>query len=252
LNTVSFGVLYLGDDNIIAAAREFMGVEAFEKMKEELTESYENAHFAEISRLFEAHFKGECFSLWHLFRDEQRKVLHRIFKSAMGEIDNSFRQIYGHQGALLQVAAKLQMPLPRPLAAVAEHVIGLDIRESLANRVFDARKLRRAVESVRRFSLEVDKASIGYFVGAEIVSLMKELEKNPEDGAVVDRAIELLRGFAPLSLDLNLGQAQNIFFSLGKRFLPILEKRAEGGGGPAAERRDRFLELGERLKVRFG
>jgi alpha-amylase/alpha-mannosidase (GH57 family) len=251
-NTVSFAVLYLGDDNLMAAAREFMGAEAFEKMKKELAESYENAHFAEIGRLFETHFKGECFSLWHLFRDEQRKILLQIFKSAMEEINNSFRQIYGHQAALLQVAARLQMPLPRPLAAVAEHVMSLDIRESLANSVFDARKLRRAVENVRRFSLEVDKASIGYIVGVEIVSLMKEFEKNPEDVAAINRTIDILKGFGPLSLDLNLGKAQNIFFSLGKRFLPAMRKKAERGDGPAAEWRDRFLALGERLKVRIG
>ncbi len=250
-DVVSFSVLHLGEHNLLAAAREFMGAEAYELMRKDLAESFERNDIAAVTRLFEVHFSGMGYSLWHLFRDEQRKILLQIFDSAMAEINDSFRRIYERHGAVLQVAEKLRTPLPSPLAAVAEFVLNMEIRESLGGEAVDVQKLRKAVADIGRYSLKIDKAALGYLVSGKAEVLMDRLEANPEDQTNLERANELLGAVAALALDLNLWKSQNSYFSLGRKVLPEMREKADGGDDAARRWRDLFLRLGGLLRARI-
>lgn len=250
-DVVSFSVLHLGEHNLMAAARDFMGAEAYEAMRKDLADSFEKGDLAVVTRNFEKHFHGMSFSLWHLFRDEQRKLLLRIFDSAVGEINESFRRIYGRHGTILRVAEKLRTPLPRPLAAVAELVLNQEIREALENDVVDVLKLRKAVADIGRYSLKIDKAALGYMVSERTEVLMAGLEKEPGDISILERTLDLLDAVALLALDLNLWKSQNIYFSLGRDILPEMRRRAEGEDDTARTWRDQFFRLGGLLRARI-
>ncbi len=250
-DVVSFSVLHLGEHNLLAAAREFMGAEAYELMRKDLVESFDRNDIAAVTRLFEIHFSGMSYSLWHLFRDEQRKILLRIFDSAMVELNESFRRIYGRHGSVLQVAEKLRTPLPGPLAAVAESVLNLEIREALEGETVDAGKLRKAVADIGRYSLKIDRAALGYIVSGKAEGLMGRLDADPENLTNLERALEFLESVSALSLDLNLWKAQNVFFSLGHKMLPEMKRRAESGDETARTWRDLFLRLGVLLRARI-
>jgi alpha-amylase/alpha-mannosidase (GH57 family) len=250
-DAVSFAVLHLGEHNLMAAAREFMGTEAYEMMRKDLAGSFERGDLAAVTRLFEVHFSGMGYSLWHLFRDEQRKILLQIFDSAMAEINDSFRRIYGHHGAILQVAEKLRTPLPRALAAVAEFVLNLEIREALESGAVDVPKLRKAVADIGRYALKIDRAALGFMVSGKAEALMGRLEENPEDPANIERVLGLLEAVAALSLDLNLWKSQNVYFSLGRKVLSPMRGRAEAGDEAARTWKDLFLRLGGLLRARI-
>jgi alpha-amylase/alpha-mannosidase (GH57 family) len=250
-DAVSFAVLHLGEHNLMAAAREFMGAEAYEMMRKDLVESFEQSDIAAITRLFEIHFSGMSYSLWHLFRDEQRKLLHRIFDSAMDEINDSFRRIFGRHGTILQVADRLRTPLPRPLAAVAEFVLNLEIREALEGEAVDVPKLRKAVEDIGRYALKIDRTALGFIVSEKADILMGVLERAPLDLANLERAFGLFEAVSALSLDLNLWKSQNIYFSLGRKILSEMRGRAEAGDEAARTWKDLFLRLGELLRARI-
>ena len=245
-NEVSFTVLHLGDHNLIAAAREFMGEEAFLKMQQELKKAFDKGDIAEITREIEKHFNHESYSLWHLFRDEQRKVLNQIFDSAINEINNSFRQIFEHHAGILQVTDKLKMPLPKPFASVAEFVLNMNIRESLEQEAVNIQKLKKSVEDIKRFSLSIDKPTISFIISNKINMVMEQISKDPEDLSRFESAVELLKIITALPLDLNLWKAQNIYFSIGKQMRPKAEQHDE----LATRWLTGFNSLGGYLKVR--
>ncbi len=246
---VSFSVLHFGDHNLIAAARGFMGDEAFQHMKQDLAGTFETGDLAQITRFFEIHFTRQKFSLWHLFRDEQRKILSRIFESAMRETDNAFRQLYDHQSAILQGADKFQSPLPKPLAAVAERILTLDILDSLDSPAVVDQKFSKAVDLIKRLHLEIDGPALSYIASQKVGEMMRLLAENPRDIGLLETIIALLRAASGLSLDLNLWQAQNIYFTIGRKIQPRLRDEIS-----AQEERDRewqrqFFNLGDLLRI---
>jgi len=92
--TIGFAVLHLGDHNIIGGVREYMGDEPFSLMRQEIQNAFGRSDVPDVIRLMDTHFETHNYSLWHLFRDEQRKVLGQILESTLNEVEASFRQIY--------------------------------------------------------------------------------------------------------------------------------------------------------------
>jgi alpha-amylase/alpha-mannosidase (GH57 family) len=248
---VSFFVLHLGEQQLVAAAREFMGQEAYDAMKARVKDSFERGDIADITRIIEREFGRESYSLWHLFRDEQRRILGRIFDSSIKEVNQTFRQLYEQQAALIQAGEKLRMPLPRQLAVVVESILNQDVQDALGGETLDPAKALRAAEDLRRLSLTLDKATLGFVLDRQVEQLMSSLAGRPDNAPVLEKAVELLETVASLGLDLNLWRAQNLFFSIGRGALPALRTRADHNDREAQTLITLFDRLGDSLQVRM-
>lgn len=250
-NEISFAVLYFGEHNLIGAAREFMGEEAFARMRKEIEESLMKGEMQEVVRLFDKHFSQASCSIWHLFKDEQRKVIRKIFDSVLKEINISFRQIYERYASITQATEKLGMPLPKPFLSAAEFVLNMDIMDLLESAQLDLDKLRKLANDINRFSISLDKSTLAYISSNKINTLMGQFFKNPEDLLLLEQIVGILRGTEILSLDINLWKAQNIYFSLSKQIYPTICQRAEKGDQEKGKWIENFHSLGGYLKVKI-
>jgi len=250
-NEISFAVLHFGDHNLIGAAREFIGAEGFAQMHKEIGESFMQGEMQEVVRLFDKHFGQASCSLWHLFKDEQRKVIRKIFDSALKEIDISFRQIYEHYASIMQATEKLGMPLPKPFLSAAEFVLNVDIRDLLESEQLDLNKLRKLANAINRFSISLDKSTLAYISSKKINTLMEQFLKNPEDFLLLEQIVGILRETEILSLDLNLWKAQNVYFSLSKQIYPSMCQRAEKGDEEKKKWIENFHNISDYLKVKI-
>ncbi|HEY7544335.1 MAG TPA: DUF3536 domain-containing protein, partial [Blastocatellia bacterium] len=82
-STISFAVLHLGDHNLVGGVRRFLGEDAFHKMRLEIRQAFFRSDIPEILRLMDQYFETHNYSLWHLFRDEQRRVFGRILEATL-------------------------------------------------------------------------------------------------------------------------------------------------------------------------
>ena len=83
------------------------------------------------------YFGTHNYSLWYLFKDEQRRIVTQILQTSLREIEVSFRHIYEHHYPLMQAMKEMRMPLPRELSAPAEFIITGDFIEELEKEDFD-------------------------------------------------------------------------------------------------------------------
>ncbi|KAF0126714.1 MAG: glycoside hydrolase family protein [Elusimicrobia bacterium] len=248
---VSFVMLYLGGYNLLGAAREFMGADAFASMRDSMKAAFAAGSLADMTRLIDQNFPKGSYSLWHLFRDEQRKVIDQIFSGARAEISAAFRQIYAHHAVILDVTSRLRVPLPRGFAAAAEAVLNEDIRAALSADPPDAGAISKAAEVINRFSLSVDRSALALSVGGTLNALADVFAAEPSSGAALEKMAALLEAVAPLGLEMNLWRVQNIMFKSG---LPAASaKRGSADGGDAEARRwlDLFEKNSGSLKVKF-
>jgi alpha-amylase/alpha-mannosidase (GH57 family) len=247
---IGFAVLHLGDHNLIGGVRDYMGDEPFSGMCEEIKKAFGKSDITEIIRLMDTYFETHNYSLWHLFKDEQRKVLNKILESTIKEVEASFRQIYERHYPVMQVMREMRIPLPKAFATATELIVGNDMRKELERDELDFEEIGRLVEEVKRWSLDLDRKSLGFVASQRVNSLMQGLDGTPEDTTLFETIEDVLRVLSAIPLELDLWKAQNIYFSIGTQRHDEMKKRADQGDSKAKTWLEHFTKLGEYLNVR--
>jgi len=248
--TISFTVLHMGDHNINAGVKDFQGNEDFSTMQKEMTDAFEKGDIPEAIRLMDKYYNGNIFSLWHLFRDEQRKVLDMVLRFTYESIESSYRLIYENNSTIMNFYQNLQHRVPRPFLSAAEYIINTDIKRIFEKEDLDIEKLKKMIDEIKRWSIKIDSVTIGFTASTWINSIMQRLSENREDMSLfekIDKVLELLKS---LSLPLNLWNAQNFYFAIGKSILSRMKEAAQKGDESAQAWVEGFSKLGYYLYVK--
>lgn len=248
---ISFAVLHLGDHNINAGVKEFNGSKDFSVMQNEIKDAFEKSDIPEVVRILDRHFGESIYSLWHLFKDEQRKVLDQVLQLTYEGVEASYRHIYEDNFAIMSFYHSLQRRLPRPFYSAAEYILNTDLKRIFDEEDPDVDKLKRLIEESKRWSVNLDLTTIGFTAGTWVNSIMDKLLENPEDIQLFRKIDMTLEALSPLSLTLNLWKAQNIYFSISRNFYDSMKEKAEKGDKPANEWIGDFIRLGHHLHVKI-
>ncbi|TFG90491.1 MAG: DUF3536 domain-containing protein [Candidatus Atribacteria bacterium] len=251
-NEVSFAVLHHGDHNIIGGAREYTGEEAFSQMHDDIHEKFMRGELSEVILRIDKHFKTHNYSLWHLFKNEQREIIYQIFAQARTETENAFRQLYEHHYPIMLALEGLNIPLPKYFSSILEFVVNTDIRSFIENGESNYDKLQRLVHEAKHWSIEFDRPQISLIVTRRIDACMEDLSTSPDNLLIMQQVINLLKTMGLIDLKLDLWRSQNIYFSIGKRLMTEMQKQAATHKTEAQDWLKNFALLGDYLKVRIG
>lgn len=246
---LSFAAAYLGGHNANCGIREYMNTKAFEDMQQDITEVFSHGDIPELIRVMDKHFETHNYTLWHLFKDEQQKVINEIIQSDVEEIETLFRQILEHQHTFINFLTELHAPMPRTLAVTAETIVNTDICRVFETLPLDASTLERLLNEARKWDIPLHSTEIGYKAGWCIISLMEDLEKEPENTEILEQIEQCLELLQPFDLHLNLWKAQNIMFSLSKSHYPSISEKADQGDATCCKWLENFRKLAEHLHV---
>ncbi len=246
---IAFASLHLGNHNLLGGVRPYAGDENFAHFQDELKKAFTKSDLPEIVRLMDAHFGQQKYTLWHLFKDEQRKILDQILASTMQEIEVAFRQIYERYYSSMQVMHDMGVPLPSALASTIEFILNIDLKNHLENEKPDLVQLGKVVEEVRRWSFKPDKATLDFVASSRLLSLMEQYYRFPFDLAWPNAIVEILASLSPLGLELDLWKIQNLYFAMDKEHLAALQAKAEQGDETAKPWLEAFGRLGQALGV---
>ena len=227
-----------------------MGDKFFSRMRQEITDAFVKSDLPKMIRLMDRHFETHSYSLWHLFKDEQRKVLNQIIEPTLSEIADSFRQTHEQHYPIMRVMRDLQIPIPKSLAATAEFILNTDLRKSLETEELDLEHLQKLVEEAKKWSFELDMTTLGFVASQRINSLMEKLSMTPEDLSLLERIETIFRILSALPLELDLWKTQNICFSISRQLNGEMRESAERGDQTAKKWVEHFNNLQDHLYVR--
>ncbi len=239
----SYAVLHLGAQNLNAGLRLCANgdEEAFEAMKAEIRDAFERSEIPEIVRLMDHHFGTDNnYTLWHLFKDEQRRVLRQVMAITLEDIDNSFRAIFNNHFTLVRFLHEIGAPIPRELAVPVEIALSSRLRALLEEGEPDLGQLRRLGDDVRKVGAQIDKEMSSRLAGELLAGRLAELARAPDDAEMLGYLGALLEIFEGMPFEINLWEAQNTYFSL---YRPALSRLSE-------ESLDLFLDLGRKLRIK--
>jgi hypothetical protein len=240
-------VLYLGDQNIFAALRPRGSGEDFQRVRGELDKAFKKGDNNEVMRLMNVSFDGKNYSLSHLFKDQQRRILNELLESTWQEIESSFRHIYEHNYAIMQMLRNMHMPLPKALSTPAEFILNQDLCRAIQADETDLDDLRNLADEAARLSLDLDQEKLRFEGGHKISQLMNRLHESPEDVELletIEKTVEILKLITP---DMYLQNAQNVFFTIAKSRYPQIKANAQSGDATAQEWTGRFENLAQHL-----
>ncbi len=247
---ISFAVLFLGDHTLNGGVRQFLGEEAFSTMQIEIKATFDKADVPELIRLMDKHFGVHNYSLWHLFRDEQRNILNQILQSTYESIEGSYREIYENNYNLMNFLQNLGIPLPKPLYIVAEYVLNQDLKRILVPEDINLEKLRNLMNEIKKWSITIDTATIRFASESCINPLMEKLSQQPEDLTLFDKIETVLQLLTSLPIKLELWEAQNTYYTITKNLYGAMKDRAENGEEFARKWLEGFHKLGDYMCIR--
>jgi hypothetical protein len=248
---VSFAVLYLGQHTIIANAMENMPDEAFANMHGKVRKAFLRSEVAEIIRLMEDYFGPKRYSIFHLSKDEQRRVISQIMQATLQEIENSFRQIYEHNYHMMNLMNNAQAPLPTVFKTTVEFILNADLRKLFEEDHLNLDDLQRLTEEVERWSVKLDPDRVGYVITKKMDALMKQFAYNPRNTERLRYILEIFKLLKKLPLDLDIWMIQNLYFFVGDKYFKEMQNSANKGDISSQKWIANFAELGDELEVKI-
>jgi alpha-amylase/alpha-mannosidase (GH57 family) len=245
----AFAVLYLGDHNIVAGVRS-SSLDTFESMRQEVQSAFDGHDVAETIQSIEKHFPKHHYSLWHLFRDEQRTIIHRILGDTIAEVQGLLRRIYDQYASLIHVTRQINMPLPPLLWNTLIQVLNMDLAEALKTDEIDGPRLEALVKLIQQSAVPLDKLTIGFEATKKLNTLAACLLAEPHRTEIAERICAVLDLLGPLGIAPNLWQAQNVCEIILKSVYPQFKARA-AGDPEAAHWIDLFSRLCDALNVKI-
>ena len=247
VETLSYGILYMGEHNLIGGVRKFDSVEAYEAAAKEIAAIYQTADFPHIIRLLDQHFGSPPYTLKSLFKDEQRRILEEIVASAREDLEGRFKLITERYAPLMKFLESAGAPLPGGLQTAWDVTLRGEIRKQLSNGHTDLERLKALIEEAQPRGTEVLNADISYAAKSRMERVMQKIAEKPEDVNLVKELENIAAMVVPLPIGLNLAEVQNTYWKLRQTALPEFQRRASAGDNAAQESLKELLALGEKL-----
>jgi len=212
----SFAVLHFGDQNITAAVKAYAQSDAaeFEAFAAQAAEHVQRALFPEVIRQLDRYYGHVDYSLTSLFTDEQRRIVNLILNSTLSDIENSLTTIYEDHASLLHYLAQAGLPKPPALTLAAGFAVNAGLRRALEGDPIDQALLRSFLSLAKADQVPLESATLSYIADQRMKRAMVELQMSSGSLEMLDRALALARVLVEMPFELNLWQAQNIWYEI--------------------------------------
>jgi hypothetical protein len=212
----SFAVLHFGDQNITAAVKVYNESDAaeFEAFAKQAATQVQRADFPEVIRQLDRYYGHVDYSLTSLFTDEQRRIVKLILNSTLQDIENSLTTIYEDHASLLHYLSRAGLPKPPALTLAAGFAVNAGLRRTLETDTIDEAQLRSFLSLAKADQVPLETATLSYIADQRMKRAMVELQMSSGSLEMLDRALALVRVLVEMPFELNLWQAQNIWYEI--------------------------------------
>lgn len=240
---ITYGVLHLGDHQLFGGVREFMSHEDYEKLRQELKTAFERGNVSEVIMLLDKHFESHSYSFWHLFKDDQKKILDQVLQQTMENVENDFQQLYDNNYPLISAMKTIGAKLPRPLQTTVDHIVNSRLLREFEAETPDAAEISRLLAEVKRMNVKLNYNTLEFALTQRVDLLMKKIQDTPLDLHTATLLIELLEVVGKSKLETDYWQAQNIAFKMQRGIYADMLQKYQQGDKEAAQWCDTMKKL---------
>lgn len=242
----SFAVLYLGQQNIIGNISTDMSEEEFEEMSAKVKAAFKGTNLGEVIGHMQTYFGSEKYTIWHLFRDEKRKILKQITDRSLEQVEKAFRDIYNDNYQLMTGMKRSGIPVPSAYKNAVEFIINHDLRTYFSQgNLSNIREFMRLASELTRWGVQLTNVQQFRLVVSErIFTEMQALQQGKIPADQLEQLVSIMQVLRDMRMDLDFWKAQNLYYY-------ILQSVKESPDLLNDEKaKENFLLLGELLSVK--
>jgi hypothetical protein len=249
-NSICFAAVYLGGHNAACGTARDMAPEEHSAAVKDLEESFERSDIPEMVRILDKHYEQSNYSLWHLFKDEQRKVVDEILTDPIESLEAAFsRELESHY-TTMQFLTEIGHPLPKAFARAAEVSINSELRKVFENDRPDTERIVRLCGLINKWGVPLDAGVIGLKASGSVTRLMQDLAADVCDLELLEYVNSLVKACNHLPAEIDLWQAQNIYFRIAMRGKEEDLSQEERSCRDSERYKRFFRELGDAMGVK--
>ncbi len=241
-----FVVVYLGQQNMLGNISENMSETVYAEMKTKVLDSFDSTNLGDVLSHMQKYFDDHNFTIWHLFKDEKRKILDTISKNSLDSIENSFREIYNDNYQLMSGMALSNIPIPDAFISATEFILNTEIHQFFTQEVLNVNRLKHLSAEFERWKLKINNEQSFKLTASE--RIFYEVRKL----ALADFSIEQLEllndifdFLKKMNVELDIWKSQNLYFGMLQGY-----NRSEWVFANK-EWENQFKELGHHLGVKI-
>lgn len=250
-NTVTFAVLYMGEHHIFGGVRKFDDPESYDRTKQVMEEAFDRSNVHEVIVLMDKHFGAHNYSFWHLFKDDQKKIINQALEGAATTVEGLLLQLYETNYPITQAIKELNIPLPSPLRIPLDFTVNGKLRKALEKEDPDIAELEKIKDEVLRLGVDLDSLTLDYLATQRITSMMESLFEHPEDTAHMRKTVATMKLLKELPLTMDLWKSENLCFIMRRIYHESFSYKSEKGDAKAQEWISTFKDLADHLNLKM-
>lgn len=246
-----FGAIHWGDHNISCCISPCPDADTpAEAFVNEVFEVFSRAEFPAALLLLEKTIGTSSYSLRHLFRDEQRRILQLVLESNLSNSEAAYRQIYDTNAPLLLFLKDLDVPAPRALAAAAEYLLNAGLRRAFENPIFDPDAIRQLLDAATMHGVTLDATFLEIVIRRCMEQMAADFLKGPTETDALLQLNAIVDLLPEFPFEINLRSVQNIYYDVLRQIFPRMKEKSSRHAINAEEWVDMFQALGAKIGVR--
>jgi len=235
--TLDYAVLHFGDQNLTAAVRpatnpQSMQSEDMQDFAAPIRKAFLLGDLPEVVRVMDRAPGSSAYSLNSLFEDEQRRIVALLLQRTLKQVEAELRKIHAQHTTLLHFLEQAKVPQPAALRFVAEFVTTDNLFQALERDPVQKEEVRALLATVEAESLSLDAEKLGFLATARARTALLRVqstarlaraaakarvhasEASQATTLTLVHAIAVIEALRLLPVELNLWQAQNLWYQI--------------------------------------
>ena len=252
-----FALMQYAGGDFHCAIKEFSNDAEFNELQATLIKTFALNPITEIIRTLDEKFGKEYFTLKDIFIEERKKILQILLKDQLEKFGNTYKEMYDQGKGSIYHMQNLGLEIPKEFKISAEYALSHRYNDLLAGSdgfVEDpiVQQIKDINYEAKRMNIDIDKTPSNKNFAKRIITNLNRLTKSFEIQQA-DTIIELFEIIEKLDLQIDISEAQNIYYNkIYHRIGDILENNE-------TEPRDKdikfiklLLNIGEKLNINVG
>jgi len=248
---IMFALVQYSGGDFHCTMKEFSDDAEYEKIKNILVKTFLSSPLTETIRTLDEYFGKEYFTLKDIFMKERRKILNILLKGKLQRFRENYRQMYiDGRGTIFHLQA-LGMNIPQEFKIAASYTLSHKFNEIVEanHEIFDDDAMQMAKDIIAECKILDIKPDKNLANEIYVKKLIKNLNRlagsfEPQQANVI---LEIFSEIDSLELELDLKEAQNIYFNkIYKRIIDEINSDEENFD---KEFLLTLLDIGSRLNI---
>ena len=256
LETVNqvFALMQFAGGDFHCTIKEFSDVNEYNQIKNNLTKTFLLYPQTEIIRALDECFGKEYFTLKDIFIEERRKILQIMLKGKLEKFAQTYQDMYDEGKGSIYHMQNLGLEIPNEFKISASYALSHKFNDLVVHSggFVDPTLLQQAYDinyEAKKMDIKLDKSPSNAIFAKKIQQNITRLAQSLEIQQA-DVLLELFDNIEKLELEIDISEAQNIYFNkIYHRIGDILDSMTKTGRQKDKEFIEMLLEIGTKLNI---